>query len=857
MPHGHDPHRAGEGGVKSEPDREPHFAPSRRAFLAASGVLAGAAVLAIPTRPAVASPMAGTAPVIYPDQVRTARPSEVLSLAGAGLTETVVLKLWAIPNDTSAPMSVVPLPATPPAASTSLTVFAASGDNVMTEIPPGIADGAYAIYASADGGTTWSSPFLINSAQPWYLDHATAAPGALVTVIGPTVSRAGATPQVYLRSSAGLTACAATAASEYEVAFTVPATLASGTYTVLVSNGRGGHYAYDSSLPLTVGGAAAPPGTTYNVVADFGADPTGATDATPSIQNALAAAAAHPGGARVSLPAGTYTINSKLSLAAGAAGIQIVGAGAGSTTVRMSDGAPFSPDIPINKSTDVQGVKADDQYGMLYLAPSSQPVELSGITFDTNGKRGVVLEIDGRNGVSVTETAFVADSYPDDVSLYAGVCSILAQNTREVTIDGCSFTCNKGIFLINVVDVRVQNNTFAIFYPRHPGDPNAAPHADNDGVQVWGARRLTIRGNTFARGSSTYHYARAVQTGALKISHGLFGTADACGVEDLLIAHNTVDGAGQPGGSNNGEVFVGDTFNGITGGIEAIPVSSATANTIAASGVTFAVNSAQDPIGAHVFLLNGTGAGQVRRVVGNTTTTLTVDRAWDVLPDTTSSFVVDVVHARQLSVHNTITACSKYIGNYGPSLLSVVAQNDFDSTGAPGVVTPQGCGAGFFGLLGGTAAAVKFHPVFYNLIADNTFTAAHALLSYQNFSGGVPPYPILRGNVVTRNVASEITEVVALANSGATPIPAATWGRYNAIVQNRLGASVTDEATLDGGWDRSLYQGSPSGLVDGGNNTVVVPNSAWRSGRRRVVTLTPGRGQHAKGQAAATGSVIA
>lgn len=824
MPHGHDPQTAGRRGAKSEPGKDRRFAPSRRAFLAASGVVAGAAVLAGPTRRAIASPLSGTAPVIYPDQVRTVRPGEALSLAGGGLTGTVTLKLWAIPNDTSAPTSVAPLPAAPPAGSTSLTVVAASGDNVVTEIPPSIVDGAYAIYASTDGGTTWSSPLLINTAQPWYLDRAKAARGGSATLIGTAVSRDGRTPQVYLRDSGGLTACTVAAVSEYELAFTVPTALATGSYTVVASNGLGGHYAYDSSLTFTVTNPATAPGTTYDVVADFGADPTGAADATTSLQNALNAAAANSAGACVSFPAGTYTISSKLALGAGTAGIQILGAGAGSTTLRMSDSAPFSPDIPVNTVIDPQVMKADDENGMLYLAPSIQPVELSGITFDTNGKRAIVLQIDGCSGVSVTDTVFVADSYPDDAWLYAGVCSIFAQNTRDLTVDGCSFTCHKGIFLINVVDVQVQNNAFAIFYPRNPGDPNAAPHADNDGVEVWGARRLTIRGNTFARGSSTYYYARAVQTGALKVSHGRFGTADACGVEDMLIAHNTVQDAGQPGDmANNGEVFVGDTFNGITGGIQTLPVSSTTANTITASGSTFAVNSAQDPIGAHVFILDGTGSGQVRRIIGNTTTTLTVDRAWDVLPDTTSSFLIDVVHARQLYVHNAITACSKYIGSYGPSLLGVVARNEFDSSGAPGVIVPEMCGAGFVGLLGGTAAAVKFHPVFYNHIADNTFTAAHALLSYQDFSGGVPPYPFLRGNVVSRNVASEITDVVWMGDSGTTPSPAATYGRYNAIVHNEPGASVTNEATLDGGWDRTIYQGPASGLVDGGSNTVVVP----------------------------------
>ena len=49
--------------------------------------------------------------------------------------------------------------------------------------------------------------------------------------------------------------------------------------------------------------------------------------------------------------------------------------------------------------------------------------------------------------------------------------------------------------------------------------------------------------------------------------------------------------------------------------------------------------------GAYVEIIAGTGAGQVRRIVSNTSTKLRLDRAWDVLPDTTSQYQIGGIPA--------------------------------------------------------------------------------------------------------------------------------------------------------------------------------------------------------------------
>lgn len=72
---------------------------------------------------------------------------------------------------------------------------------------------------------------------------------------------------------------------------------------------------------------ATPPGATYDVVAGFGADPTGSADATAAIQRAIDAASA-AGGGIVFFPEGTYRVGELLSVRT--SGVVLRGTGKGS-----------------------------------------------------------------------------------------------------------------------------------------------------------------------------------------------------------------------------------------------------------------------------------------------------------------------------------------------------------------------------------------------------------------------------------------------------------------------------------------------------------------------------------------------
>lgn len=73
---------------------------------------------------------------------------------------------------------------------------------------------------------------------------------------------------------------------------------------------------------------ASPPGATYDVVAGYGADPTGGADATSSIQSAISAASAAGGGV-VYFPPGSYRVGGGLTVTAS----RVVLRGAGKSSV--------------------------------------------------------------------------------------------------------------------------------------------------------------------------------------------------------------------------------------------------------------------------------------------------------------------------------------------------------------------------------------------------------------------------------------------------------------------------------------------------------------------------------------------
>jgi hypothetical protein len=791
---------------------------SRRGFLGATGAVAAGAALAAGldwSRPAAAEATVNR-PVLYSRQVRMARPGEAFVLTGSGFAAAALAKAWPVPTGTGS------LPAQPARGSLTLRVVAVTADGIVLQLPASARVGVYAIYVSSGDHSAWSEPLTVNEASAWLVDRPTAVAGDQVTVYGEHLRLGTRSVAVALVAGALRYPCTVIEAKSYSITFVVPRGL-TGTCSVSVTGDRG-----TTKPSLEVLARRPCPTRILNVVGDFGADPTGNGDSTAALQAALTSAAASTGGAVVRLPPGLYTISAKLSLPAASGPVHFEGAGQGRTTIKMSSSVEFTPSLPRESPTDVYGVSADDDYGMLYLAPGDSAVEIRGLTFDTNLRRMLAVGLDGRNNVTVADVAVENPEYPQDVWSYVGTLGLLAQNLRNLTVERCDFHCGNATFLISVSDVRVQDNQMRLLFPRNPGDAGNPQHqADNSGVKIWGARRVVVRRNTFVRGSDTYYYARAVQTGGLKLPAQTLGVRDAGGVEDCYFGDNTILNAGEPG-SNCGEVLVGDQFNSVQGGRRLLTVSAAGATTISTTDVEFALDDPrQDPIGAMVLVLSGTGTGQLRRVVATTISTLVLDEPWEVVPGTDSTFVLTVLQQHQLYVGNTAKACPKYIGNYGPSAFCIVAGNSFDTTGSVSA-NPPGfdlSGVLFTAIVTGNNPST-LDPSVYNQILDNRLTTGVSALIYDDFSSltlDTPVPPMLRGNVVSGNVSTgDESYAVRLVTLYGTPNPGRPFAELNAVIDNVAPAGAVANTAQDGVWFHTVYQGPSGGLVDGGSATIVV-----------------------------------
>jgi len=171
------------------------------------------------------------------------------------------------------------------------------------------------------------SPVAVNQTQAQWIEPATAAPSAIVSVYGRNLDNNAGQSWVYLQPSTGVGGYVnVTSANSYRVQFTLPAGFLAGTsFQVWVYNGHGGIYGWSGPLNLTVG---SPPAwnSTVNVTA-FGATVNGTGDDGTAIQNALNALAP---GQTLYFPAGTYNIiNGQLHLPSN---VRILGAGPTAST---------------------------------------------------------------------------------------------------------------------------------------------------------------------------------------------------------------------------------------------------------------------------------------------------------------------------------------------------------------------------------------------------------------------------------------------------------------------------------------------------------------------------------------------
>lgn len=200
------------------------------------------------------------------------------------------------------------LPGAPskPEGAQPLKILRLTSQSIAATLPASWEPGVYALWIGS--GAEWSSPLLLNQAQPEWLFKETATPGSSFRIIGKNLQLAGGMPQIVFRKAgSAATVLPLVKAEKYSLETSLPVDLPAGDYEVLVSNGMGGSKAWSQPLPLHVVAATPWPSKRFDVTS-FGAEGDDKTDDTAAIKKAIDAAA-KSGGGIVFFPNGVYRIN--------------------------------------------------------------------------------------------------------------------------------------------------------------------------------------------------------------------------------------------------------------------------------------------------------------------------------------------------------------------------------------------------------------------------------------------------------------------------------------------------------------------------------------------------------------------
>ena len=548
------------------------------------------------------------------------RPGETVVVVGDGL-DRCTIKILRVPDTAPPGPSSLDLIAsalgTPPIQATPGSVKFV----VPAELPPGLY--AYRI-STPEGGVIQ----FLNRPVVWWAQAeggSTLAPGGTLRVFGKNLRNTLGRPAAIELTGARTVRLPATGDS-FALQAALPADLPEGVYYAHVLTGWGGSYGRSDGTRIEVARPKAWPTQVFNVH-DFGAEGKGQTDDTEAIKAALAAAA-KAGGGVVLFPRGRYQVSDSLEIPR-----FVTLKGEGRELVSI-----FWPDV---QNPPAQQLKGTNTFGIedltFYCAnysrflaaettePSAGNVRLRRVTVRANRFRGHMeaAEVDRR--------------------LKAGSgnqCPLLALGGSAVEITDCDlYSSGMAFWLYRLRGAYVARNTFS------NGRWGWYSLSGSDGV-IFENNRI-VGGDLMATG-------------------GGLNTLDGSNYSQYVYyAHNTL--VNMFGWDR--EAMTSDAGGGAYFG---------RASTSLDKTVTLADNTklqGRDWKGAGLYILDGKGAGQYRRVVSAGARDIAVDSPWQVPPDATSTVTLCAYQGRCLFVDNDFTDAGLALQLYGNAIEHILANN--------------------------------------------------------------------------------------------------------------------------------------------------------------------------------------
>lgn len=547
------------------------------------------------------------------------------------------------------------------------------GQFITTRLPEDKEAASYFVWVENKFG--YSKPVVLNGVRVDWIDQKEAAYNMPVRILGTNlcakefdakmstgVALIGDDDKVYDVNIVGI--------NPYCIDITVPNTVPTGTYTVVVSNdGYIWDVAEDRQEIEVIGAVDDPLGLNMpwanrfvwdNVIdvtkAPYNVVPDGQTNSTQLIQQAIDDAKA-AGGGRVYLPQGIYKISSIYLPSK----VVIEGAGAEKTVVLYECVEGSSNMITTKDDGKTEGIVGCANMTLKTTGKNSVPdafiwfAEDWGSNIDNRSLRcakyvfvtGCKLEdawdfdaysIGGRRGMGMV---LLADSHllVDDNVFYGGYCPPCNSYPGEYTY----FTNNK---MIQATGQMYAGTTRGIFM--------------NNSIEF----RQDLKTSTYSQGIFLKGYCYA--------------------------SHNEFRNLGE-GERNCGEIICAESFRGGTKLLGTITQANETQFTFEnlkqSDGTVIVGESFNEEVSwspeitafgeSHAVITKGRGLGQVRRVVASDkeTNTITIDEPWDIVPDETSQFAVIVLIEGLTMYNNWCDTALKGYWLYQDSYDCVVAGN--------------------------------------------------------------------------------------------------------------------------------------------------------------------------------------
>jgi hypothetical protein len=527
------------------------------------------------------------------------------------------------------------------------TLAAETPNSVHFQIPSTFTPGVYAYRITsrdASNTATLVSPvYLLNVPQQlWVMGDrgVSATPGGSIRVTGTCMDFSGSSvPAIALANSSNVIVATISASTKdaFSDQFTLPSDLATGSYHIYVSNGNGG-----------AGGWQLCPTNDYdlsqNQVFTVQAPPTVGTysytmnpaSSTKEADFASALTAANSaGGGTITFPAGSYSFSTGHTVPAN---VSVIGAGSATTTLNFTGGTTVGSDVYeliMGNNTQLQGV-AMSAPGFPCVMVASQATAGANVTVDS---------------ITTTQTATTGD-----------VVGILLRGTGMI-VRNCTVTgAGHGLQLRYVDHSILSGNTV---------------NTEEMGIECMTVDSVIAENNQFT----------ICMNGLADNAGNNISCYGAPCSQNLLFANNIV---GAASGITSQSHWTTDGADGIYFG----SVASAGSSNITLGGPVLTQVSWPSEFG--VFVVGGRGAGQWRRVVSHTSTVLTLDQPWDVVPDSSSVVSVVAVLGKTILYGNQFNNYSNYIDGYQVGVDYIQANNTITLQTATTTGETQSAGGGHY-----------------------------------------------------------------------------------------------------------------------------------------------------------------